>query len=174
MTDVHGLLLCDCCCVSRPGSSSSGLVSYLPAADPRVFTIREGLAALPTKLAAAAQLEGLHLGSSIQTVTATADGYILSATCEPTAGRQPDEQQHGSFDTVIISAPLEGSGMQLQGLDPQPRLPKRRYQSTVTTYVTGAWKGAVCGWHCASRFCLRTRRPHATLRLPQRQFLQPG
>ncbi|WIA35625.1 hypothetical protein OEZ86_004041 [Tetradesmus obliquus] len=77
----------------------AGLVSYLPAAQPEVYSIQEGNAALPRKLAAAAKLQALHLGTAVQA----------------------------------------GSAIELQGvLPPGAVLPKREYQSTVTTYVTGA------------------------------------
>jgi len=111
----------------------AGLVSYLPAADPQVFSIKEGNAALPQKLLQAAQLQEFHVGVTVQSIAKDDSGKFL-VTAEPNAG-QPE--QYGPFDSVIIAAPLEASRLTLAGLDPQPELPERSYQITTTTYVAG-------------------------------------
>jgi hypothetical protein len=144
-----------------------------------VYSIQEGNAALPRKLAAAAKLPALHLGTAVQAIQRdTASGqYTLLAVQQPagTASdsasnadqsksvtakhtekeltNQQDQQtkqqqqqtgklsitEFGPFDGVVLATPLEGSAIELQEvLPPGDVLPKREYQSTVTTYVTGA------------------------------------
>lgn len=149
MTTLHALLC------------PAGLVSYLPAADPRVYSIGEGNVALPNKLVQAAQLQGLHVGIDITSITldnatglytilaakapaAAVDGALggLSTQSATSAGSALDESQQaqqkfGPFDAVILAAPLEGSGLVLQGLSPEPQLPPRTYQQTTTSFVTG-------------------------------------
>jgi hypothetical protein len=157
----------------------------------QVYSIQEGNAALPRKLAAAAKLQALQLGTAVQAVRrdTTTGQYSLMAVqavhCHSTIGQcsltavqspthaasadcvsnnqevsathtQTSHQQSdinlqqkvadvsdspalfGPFDGVVLATPLEGSGIELQGVLPAGRaLPKREYQSTVTTYVTG-------------------------------------
>jgi hypothetical protein len=48
-----------------------------------------------------------------------------------------EQQEYGPFDAVIVATPLEGSGLVLQGLSPEPKLQPRAYQQTTTSFVTG-------------------------------------
>jgi hypothetical protein len=142
-----------------------------------VYSIQEGNAALPRKLAAAAKLQALHIGTAIQTVhrdTTTGQYSLTAVQPAPDLSRSadtvsnvdqkgsadtqkgPSQQAYditmghkeagmsdlpavfGPFDGVVLATPLEGSGIELQGVLPAgAALPKREYQSTVTTYVTG-------------------------------------
>lgn len=129
-----------------------------------MYSIQEGNAALPRELAAAAKLQALHIGTALQAVqrdangqytllavrptpsTAAADVDAATAAATHTAKNLSAEQTEqvlaervGPFDGVILATPLEGSGIELRGvLPPAAVLPRREYQSTVTTYVTGA------------------------------------
>eukprot|EP00879_Flechtneria_rotunda_P022346 GHRR01023577.1.p1 GENE.GHRR01023577.1~~GHRR01023577.1.p1 ORF type:complete len:446 (+),score=200.88 GHRR01023577.1:606-1943(+) len=135
----------------------AGLVSYLPAADPDVYMIKEGNAALPHKLAARLGLQAVHTGAAVTAVQLDSNGqYMLTIQQQANsiaAGvfaqqqqQRREEQQCDKtsamttlkpFDGVVIATPLEGSGVQLLGLTPEPKIPKRTYQTTVTTYVAG-------------------------------------
>lgn len=138
----------------------AGLVSYLPAADPRVYSIGKGNAALPNNLVQAAQLQGLHVGANVTSITLdNATQQYTIAVQAPTAAvagardelsmqpanlarNSPDQYQQvqqdlGPFDAVIVATPLEDSGLALQGLSPEPKLPPRTYQQTTTSFVTG-------------------------------------
>lgn len=156
-------------CLALSCFHCAGLVSYLPAAKPQVYSIKEGNAALPRKLAAAAKLQALHLQTSVQSITIDSSG-MFTLSVQPTAATvdakqpaakpeaaaadpyQPSEEQHkqqqqqevtkqvqeyGPYDAVILATPLEGSGLDLKGLDPEPQLPPRSYQQTTTSFVTG-------------------------------------
>jgi hypothetical protein len=177
-------------CLALSCFHCAGLVSYLPAAKPEVYSIKEGNAALPRKLAAAAKLQALHLQTSVQSITIDSSG-MFTLSVQPTAAtvaakqpaakpeaadpyypadhssssssssghqhlqqqqQQPSEEQHkqqqqqevtkqvqeyGPYDAVILATPLEGSGLDLKGLDPEPQLPPRSYQQTTTSFVTG-------------------------------------
>jgi hypothetical protein len=145
----------------------------------QVYSIQEGNAALSRKLAAAAKLQALHLGTAVQAVQrdATTGQYSLTAVqpathkssadrdsvsntgdgsaaqmgatshqfnidhirqSEPLADVSDSPAVFGPFDGVVLATPLEGSDIELQGVLPAgSALPKREYQSTVTTYVTG-------------------------------------
>ena len=50
----------------------------------------------------------------------------------------------GPYDAVIIAAPLEQSEIEFDGID-VARRPKRTYQETVTTYVTGTLRPSYFG-----------------------------
>ena len=50
----------------------------------------------------------------------------------------------GPYDAVIIAAPLEQSEIEFDGID-IARRPKRTYQETVTTYVTGTLRPGYFG-----------------------------
>jgi hypothetical protein len=175
---VLGLMKPNLPCVTLSCFHCAGLVSYLPAANPEVYSIKEGNAALPRKLAAAAKLQALHLETNVQSISIDSIGKF-TLTVRPTAAtaaaKQPaataaaagsyypadhssssisdDEQPHqqqqqqeevtrevqeyGPYDAVILATPLEGSGLSLKGLDPEPQLPPRSYQQTTTSFVTG-------------------------------------
>jgi hypothetical protein len=79
----------------------------------------------------------------------------------PTTAASKEQQQHrqpaggsaaqdrlqelGPFDAVIIATPLEGSALELKGFDSIPQLPKRTYQHTTTSFVTGHVNAAFFG-----------------------------
>lgn len=160
-----------------------------------MYSIQEGNAALPRKLAAAAKLQALHLGTAVQAVrrdTTTGQYTLLASKAVQATADHPcsdparsaaatqtedkeeappisqhDQQQakqhigqqstdeYGPFDGVVLATPLEGSAIELQGvLPPGAVLPKREYQSTVTTYVTGALNPSYFKVRCGIGCCL--------------------
>ena len=108
----------------------AGLVSLLPATDSRLFAIKGGNWQL-----AGATLEatGAHvrLNTTARTVQLQSDG-TFQLTYETGEGATGAEM----FDVVVIAAPLEGSDLDIQGVD-LPHIPARKFQTTVTTLVKG-------------------------------------
>jgi hypothetical protein len=119
----------------------AGLVSFLPAAEPLVYSVKEGNAQVAARFAAAAQLEALHLGTEVDVIRALPSGtweLVVSPASSSGAAAQQEVQQevHGPYDAVILAAPLMGSRLKFEGFTLPPITP-RQYQSTVTTYVAG-------------------------------------
>lgn len=146
-------------------NAMAGLVSYLPAAQPDIYYIKEGNAVLPQKLAAAAALQAVHVGVAVQAVqlrsdrrydviavqqqqatTAAGGDAEQNAEISKESYSQPQQQQqqqgtvkYGPYDAVILASPLEGSNITLQGLPEAPKgVGNRTYQTTVTTYIIGS------------------------------------
>ena len=61
---------------------------------------------------------------------------VTSGKHHVSAGFAVQQEVAGPYDAVIIAAPLEHSNIRFEQLDIAHR-PKRSYQETVTTYVTG-------------------------------------
>ncbi|KAF8056474.1 PCYOX1 [Scenedesmus sp. PABB004] len=119
-------------------NAMAGLVSYLPAAAPEVYAIKEGNSALPAALVAAAGLEALHLRAAVAAVRREPGGaFSLDVNVSAPDGGALQQMTAGPFDAVVLATPLEGSGIALQGLPRPPALPRRTYQTTVTTFVVG-------------------------------------
>jgi hypothetical protein len=121
------------------------LVSFLPAAEPLVYSVKEGNAQVAARFAAAADLEALHLGTQVDIIRALPNGtwqLVVSPAASQAASQDGGMQQqlqqevHGPYDAVILAAPLVGSRLKFEGCTLPPITP-RPYQSTVTTYVAG-------------------------------------
>ena len=54
------------------------------------------------------------------------------------------KQVFGPFAAVVIATPLELTNIQFKGID-LPHLPPRKFQSTISTFVTGSLNGSYFG-----------------------------
>eukprot|EP00775_Hariotina_reticulata_P008634 gene8634-8815_t len=112
-------------------NAMAGLVSYLPAAEPEVYSIQQGNSALPQRLAAAAQLEALHLRAAVLGVfqlpaaehAPGAPGRQYNLTVKLAGSAAGDLAHMGPYDAVLLATPLEYSGIQLHLKDPDGQLP---------------------------------------------------
>jgi protoporphyrinogen oxidase len=119
----------------------AGLVSLLPAADSRLFTIKEGNQELINRTLTAADAH-VHLNTAVVSIAALDNGQfevgripLLSADQGNSSNSSPE-----LYDAVVIAAPLTDpvaaaesiSGVKL------PFIPQRDYQTTVVTVVKGA------------------------------------
>lgn len=105
-------------------------------------------------LAAASNLQAVHVGVAVQAVQREGDGrYTLLAVKTTLASKgstgstdstgsadfEQEPTAFGPFDGVVLATPLENSGIELRDiLPPGSALPQRSYQTTVTSYITGA------------------------------------
>ena len=129
----------------------AGLVSMLPATDPRVFKLRGGNARLPAALLERANAT-LRLPAAVTAITKLPDGRWQLSVLAGGAGAQQQQQQQGEalseegpFDAVIIAAPLEECGtLEFRGTT-LPVIPSRKFQRTVTTLVRGAVRPSFMG-----------------------------
>lgn len=124
-----------------PHPHQAGMVALLPATDPSVWRIRGGNGRLapavlraanatvrcPAAVTAVRRLEDgrFQLELASQQGQAAEQGGEVQQGEEPAAGQLGVE---GPFDAVIVAAPLEGSGISLDGLPDKPLIPARKYQ----------------------------------------------
>jgi len=108
-------------------------VSMLPTVDGRLFQIQGGDFQLPAKLLGAAAVE-LIVGTKVTAVER--DGSVFHLHLE--------QNKVGPYAAVILAAPLEQCDLKLIGLEAL-FIPKRRYQTTVTTIVRGRLRATYFG-----------------------------
>jgi hypothetical protein len=119
-----------------------------PRLHPQVYSVKEGNAALASRLLAAAGAQ-LHRSWAVASVGRDPrGGYQLRMRRPPGAagssgagqaraeaqGGAEEPEVAGPFDAVLVAAPLETSGLDVSEVAVQ-QVPARRYQTTVTTMV---------------------------------------
>jgi len=120
-------------------SGHAGLVSYLPAAEPEVYSIKQGNSALSRRLAAAAELDALHLATAVLAVSelpaaehsAGAPVRQYNLTVRKASSATGDLAHIGPYDAVLLATPLEYSDIQLQLIDEDGQLPMTGQPSSV-------------------------------------------
>ena len=154
----------------------AGMVALLPATDPNVWRIRGGNGRLapavlraanatvrcPAAVTAVRRLEDgrFQLELAAQQGQAAERGGEVQQGQKPAAGQLGGE---GPFDAVIVAAPLEGSGISLEGLPDKPLIPARKYQKVRRNAdAQGCMdvEGAQVGWTS----CRQPGVPRKTLR----------
>ena len=117
----------------------AGLVSLLPATDPRIFRIKEGNEKLISGVLSAAGAT-TYLNSPITRIrTDTSKNGNIRQYEVTVVGQDPK-----IYDAVIIATPLAESGIEITGIT-LPIIPRRKYQTTVVTIVRGAVRPAFFG-----------------------------
>lgn len=114
----------------------------MPATDPRVLRVAGGNMHLAAGVLAAANAT-VRTPAAVTAVRRLPDGryeIYFTEVHESTeaaaaaaggggaAGALAGPSMQGPFDAVIIAAPLEASGIALEGLDKQPFIPARKYR----------------------------------------------
>ncbi len=102
------------CAPCIPGKSA-GLVSFLPAAEGRVWAVREGNSQLAVRMLNASGAT-LALNTHVASLERAKDGtYTLTTTPVGGApGDAPPQQAHGPYTGVVIAAPLELADLSLK------------------------------------------------------------
>lgn len=132
----------------------------MPATDPHVLRVAGGNMRLPAGVLAAANAT-LRVPAAVTAVRRLADeryeialsgstdeGAAASAAGGGAAAagggspRMPHSE--GPFDAVIIAAPLEGSGIALEGLEARPFIPARKYHQVCVCMCV--WGESERGW----------------------------
>lgn len=131
----------------------AGLVSLLPATDPRVFRIVQGNERLVEATLEAA-CATVHLHTRVAEIAATGDGtYHLTIETDEiidSGGRRDGRSSNrvfkaeGPYDAVIIAAPLDLSSLSVSGID-LPVIPRRSYHRTITTVIRGVLRPTFFG-----------------------------
>lgn len=130
----------------------AGMVSMLPAMDPRVFKIKGGNEQLPQRLLQGA---GVHLkrGWSVEEVrSAKGCRFELHAKYRGhrsgdslASKKMPWEQVvSGPYEAVVVATPLEHSHLRFYGVNVR-RPPMRTFQRVVTTFVVGCLRASYFG-----------------------------
>lgn len=134
----------------------AGLVSLLPATDPRLFRVDQGNEKLAARILQHVNAT-LNLNATVTQITKSPNGgfnlTVEGCSAGPwTTGRSNPgggETKAGScgaanvgvafavYDAVIIATPLENSRIEFEGIN-LPRIPRREYQQVVVTIVKGS------------------------------------
>eukprot|EP00903_Cladosiphon_okamuranus_P011915 g11191.t1 len=124
----------------------AGVVSLCPAVTGTLFSVEAGNARLSEELLGISASE-LRLNTSVTRVVGSAqDGYSLFG------GGGGAEDMLGTFDAVVIAAPigLAGISLDMRGEDAKPQAPRQplpvvKYQEVHTTFVRGTVDPAYFG-----------------------------
>lgn len=115
----------------------AGMVSMLPTVVNDLFKIEGGNVQVPEKLLDHAHANLHHANVTI--IQRLPDGtYQIEAT------EGSETKVFGPFAAVVIATPLELTNIQFKGVD-LPHLPPRKFQSTISTFVTGSLNGSYFG-----------------------------
>lgn len=127
----------------------AGMISLIPATDPRLFRVQQGNQNLATGVMRLVNAS-VFLNTIVTGIAKKEDGmYTLELECSSSGGGGVSVSATGpvcdrtccpstpeAYDAVIIAAPLHSSGIEFSGID-LPVIPARKYQPTVVTIVKG-------------------------------------